>query len=52
MITYKFITKIFNSALEAVPILLMYLKILQKEHYLKEQKGKCGMYIFIYSIFV
>lgn len=51
MITYKFITKIFNSALEAVPILLMYLKILQKEHYLKEQKGKCGMYIFIYSIF-
>lgn len=51
MITYKFITKIFNSALEAVPILLMYLKVLQKEHYLKEQKCKSGLYILMYSIF-
>lgn len=51
MITYKFISKIVTSALEAVPILLMYLKVLQKEYYLKEHKGKTELYILMYSIF-
>ncbi|MCY6354978.1 sensor histidine kinase [Clostridium sp. ZS2-4] len=51
MTTYKFIAKFINSALEAVPILLMYLKVLQKEYYLKEHKLKIGLYILIHAIF-
>lgn len=51
MTTYKFIVKIVTSALEAVPILLMYLKVLQKEYYLKEHKEKIGLYVSIHSIF-
>lgn len=48
----KFLSKVFISFLEAIPILLMYLKVNQKEHYIKEKKGRMFSFLIMYSVFV
>ncbi|WP_268060212.1 sensor histidine kinase [Clostridium brassicae] len=51
MVIERFASKIFVSFLEAIPILLMYLKIVQKEYYLKKHKGRMLLFVIMHAVF-